>query len=505
MSAAEILLVVLYFVVLGGLCTLGAHRAFTVYLCRKHRRVIERAARPLARFSESELPRITVQLPLYNEATVAARLIEAAGNLDYPSDRLEIQVLDDSTDETRAIAQKKVEELRRRGVDALYVRRPNREGYKAGALDFGLQTSKGEFVAMFDADFIPQPTFLRDIIDHFVDPKVGMVQTRWAHMNRESNLLTQIQALMLDGHHLVENCARFGAGCYFNFAGTGGMWRRKAIDAAGGWEHDTLTEDLDLSYRAQMAGYQFVYRPDVLTPSELPEDISALRAQQHRWAKGTVQTARKLLPRVMKHEPMSIHQRVEAAFHMLPHFAYPLMMLLSILLLPALVLLPAADVRTMMLVDLPLCFGATGSIAAFYALAETSQGRSAWGALKRLPILIGLGAGMSPHLSRAVWSGLNHMSGEFVRTPKRGENSGRYKMGAKLPLVELCLMMLTGASVVAAFETGHWFAAPFAILFTWGHAYVATMVLKEQLLPASSLGSGSGGALGDDRPLVKAA
>ena len=217
MSAAEILLVVLYFVVLGGLCTLGAHRAFTVYLCRKHRRVIERAARPLARFSESELPRITVQLPLYNEATVAARLIEAAGNLDYPSDRLEIQVLDDSTDETRAIAQKKVEELRRRGVDALYVRRPNREGYKAGALDFGLQTSKGEFVAMFDADFIPQPTFLRDIIDHFVDPKVGMVQTRWAHMNRESNLLTQIQALMLDGHHLVENCARFGAGCYFNF------------------------------------------------------------------------------------------------------------------------------------------------------------------------------------------------------------------------------------------------------------------------------------------------
>jgi hypothetical protein len=505
MSAAEIILVVLYFIVLGGLCTLGAHRAVTVYLCRKHRRFIERAARPVARFNEAELPRITVQLPLYNEATVAARLIEAAGRIDYPSDRLEIQVLDDSSDETRVIAAKKVDELRARGIDARYVRRPTREGYKAGALDYGLATSKGEFIAMFDADFVPQPSFLRDIVHHFVDPKVGMVQTRWAHINREANLLTQVQALMLDGHHLVENCARFATGCYFNFAGTGGMWRRKAIDDAGGWEHDTLTEDLDLSYRAQMAGYQFIYRPDVQTPSELPEDISALRAQQHRWAKGTVQTARKLLPRVMKHEPMTTHQRVEAAFHMLPHFAYPLMMLLSILLLPALVLLPAADVRTMMLVDLPLCFGATGSIAAFYALAETSQGRSAWGALKRLPILIGLGAGMSPHLSRAVWSGLNHMSGEFVRTPKRGENSSRYKMAARLPLVELVLMVLTGASVIAAFETGHWFAAPFALLFTWGHAYVATMVLKEQFLAAPSMGAETGAALGDEGPLAKAA
>jgi hypothetical protein len=506
MSIAEITLVFLYFVVLAGLCTLGAHRAVTVYLCRKHRRTIERAARPLARFSEAELPRITIQLPLYNEATVAARLIEAAGRLDYPADRLEIQVLDDSSDETRVIASQKVEELRARGIDAVYVRRPTREGYKAGALDYGLVSSKGEFIAMFDADFVPQASFLRDIVDHFVDPKVGMVQTRWAHMNRDANLLTQIQALMLDGHHLVENCARFGSGCYFNFAGTGGMWRRKAIDAAGGWEHDTLTEDLDLSYRAQMAGYQFVYRPDVLTPSELPEDISALRAQQHRWAKGTVQTARKLLPRVMKHEPMTLHQRVEAAFHMLPHFAYPLMLLLSMLLLPALVLLPAADVRTMMLVDLPLCFGATGSIAAFYAMAETSQGRSAWGAIKRLPILIGLGAGMAPHLSRAVWSGLRHMSGEFVRTPKRGEGAGRYKMGAKLPLVEMALAAVCGASVLAAFETGHWFAAPFAALFTWGYAYVATQVLKEQFLSAP--GALQDAQLGDgleEQPLAKAA
>jgi len=301
MSVTEVILVSLYFLVLAGLCTLGAHRAFTVYLCRKHRRVIERHQKPVALFKESELPFITVQLPLYNEATVTARLIEAAGRFDYPKQRFEIQVLDDSNDETRSIASKKVDELNARGIQATYVRRPDRHGYKAGALDFGLKTARGELIAMFDADFIPRPGFLRDIVHHFVEPKVGMVQTRWAHLNRDTNLLTRVQAMMLDGHHLVENCARFGSGCYFNFAGTGGMWRRAAIDAAGGWEHDTLTEDLDLSYRAQMAGYQFIYRPDVLTPSELPEDVSALRAQQHRWAKGTVQTARKLLPRVVNH------------------------------------------------------------------------------------------------------------------------------------------------------------------------------------------------------------
>ncbi len=504
MSLTEIILVSLYFLVLAGLCTLGAHRAVTVYLCRKNRRVIERHQRPVARFSEAELPVITIQLPLYNEATVAARLIEAAGRFDYPKDRFEIQVLDDSSDETRTIAAQKVEELVARGVDAHYVRRSDRHGYKAGALDFGLRTAKGELVAMFDADFIPRPSFLRDVVHHFVEPKVGMVQTRWAHLNRDTNLLTKVQALMLDGHHLVENCARFGSGCYFNFAGTGGMWRRQAIDDAGGWEHDTLTEDLDLSYRAQMKGYQFIYRPDVLTPSELPEDVSALRAQQHRWAKGTVQTARKLLPIVVHHPGLSTHQRIEAAFHMLPHFAYPLMVLLSVLLLPALVLLPAADVRTMMLVDLPLCFGATGSIAMFYATAETSQGRSAWGAVKMLPILIGLGAGLAPHLSGAVWSGLNHMSGEFVRTPKKGEKAGRYRMGARLPLVEMSLFVLCFVAALASIETGHWFAAPFALLFSWGHGYVAYLVLREQFLPATrELRSGAESL--EDSPLAKAA
>jgi glycosyltransferase involved in cell wall biosynthesis len=418
---------------------------------------------------------------LYNEATVVERLLTAAGSIDYPRDRLEIQVLDDSSDETRVIAQRQVQALCDQGIDAVYVRRPNRHGYKAGALDYGLARAKGELVAVFDADFIPQPRFLRDVVGHFNDPGVGMVQTRWGHLNRDNSLLTGVQALMLDGHHLVENRARCAAGCFFNFSGTGGIWRRQAINDAGGWEHDTLTEDLDLSYRAQLAGWRFVYRADVVTPSELPEDMSALRAQQYRWAKGTVQTARKLLPRIIKAD-IGEMRRLEAIFHMTPHFAYPLMMLLSVLLLPALWLMPATDLRTMLVIDLPLCIGATGSLVTFYAAAERAQNRSAWGAIKRMPALIALGAGLSPHLSKAVFEGLRAMAGEFVRTPKRGERLGRYRQRAQWPWVESVLAMLSLSSVMVAFQTSHWFAIPFAGLFAWGYGYVATRVTYEQLL-----------------------
>jgi cellulose synthase/poly-beta-1,6-N-acetylglucosamine synthase-like glycosyltransferase len=475
----QILLLVAYCSVLVVLCTYGVHRAHLVYQCWRHRRRIQVGERPVP-VAEEQLPTVTVQLPIFNEATVAARLIEATGNLDYPAHKLEIQVLDDSTDETVRIAREAVDALVARGIDAQHVRRPNRHGYKAGALDYGLGTAKGELIAIFDADFVPQTSFLKDIVGHFQEPRIGMVQTRWGHMNRDASLFTQIQALMLDGHHMVENRARFGAGNLFNFSGTGGMWRRAAIEAAGGWQHDTLTEDLDLSYRAQMAGYRFVYRSDVLTPSELPEDMSAFRAQQFRWAKGTVQTARKLLKRVATSE-LSFSQRLEACFHMLPHFAYPMMVLLSLLLLPALIFMPATDVTTMLLIDLPLCMGATGSIATFYITAEVAQGRSGWGAAKRLPALIALGAGLAPHLTAAVFDGLTKMAGEFVRTPKRGSVAGRYFQHAKLPLAEMALTLISAASVVASVQTAHYFATPFALLFMLGYGYVAGQVLLEQL------------------------
>jgi cellulose synthase/poly-beta-1,6-N-acetylglucosamine synthase-like glycosyltransferase len=428
------------------------------------------------------LPTVTVQLPIYNEATVVQRLLEAASRLDYPRDKLEIQVLDDSDDETRVLAEGVVDRLRDEGLDINYVRRASREGYKAGALDYGLRTARGELIAIFDADFVPPPDFLKATVGHFRQSNVGMVQARWGHLNRDTSLLTGLQALMLDGHHLVENRARYATGCYFNFSGTAGIWRRQAIEEAGGWEHDTLTEDLDLSYRAQLAGWRFVYRPDVVAPSELPEDVFAFRAQQYRWAKGTVQTARKVLPGVLS-STMSRTQRLEALFHLTPHFAYPLMLLLSLLLPFALVMLPVADNwLALLIVDVPLSFGATGSLAALYASANRAQGRPVGEALMRLPALMALGIGLSPYLSRAVLEGLTQDAGEFVRTPKRGLRASRYRQRrAPLPVPELLLALVSVGSVVVSLETDHFLATPFALLFALGYSYMAGLMTIEQL------------------------
>jgi glycosyltransferase involved in cell wall biosynthesis len=481
-----------YFAVLGFLAMYGLHRSHLVITCLRHGRAL-RAMKdevpPLPHDAPlASVPHVTVQLPLYNEATVAARLLEHIARTDYPREKLEIQVLDDSTDETRALVRSLVAKLQEPGegedgtpLDIVYIHRVDREGYKAGALDAGLKVAKGDLVAVFDADFLPQPDFLRALVPHFMnDPKVGMVQARWGHLNREHSLLTRTQALMLDGHHLVENRARSAAGWLFNFSGTGGMWRKQAIWTSGGWQHDTLTEDLDLSYRAQLAGWKFVYRESVVTPAELPEDVSAFRAQQYRWAKGTVQTARKLLRRVMT-APLTPMQRIEAFFHLTPHFAYPLMVFLSVLLLPALILMPATNARAMIIIDLPLCIGTTGSLAAFYSMAMTAQGGSRWSALKQLPALLALGAGLAPHLSKAVFEGLQSMAGEFVRTPKKGVAQGRYRAPADLPLVEIGLCIVSLGSTVAALETGHWFATPFAMLFTFGYGYVAALVASEEM------------------------
>jgi cellulose synthase/poly-beta-1,6-N-acetylglucosamine synthase-like glycosyltransferase len=482
----HLVLCVAYFAVLGLLSMYGLHRSHLVLTVLRKRRRIDAIKRGVAPLTDAELadgeglPHVTIQLPLYNEATVAARLLDHVAGIQYPRERLEIQVLDDSTDETRALVRDYVETLRETGLDVTYLHRVDRSGYKAGALDAGLKVAKGELVAIFDADFLPQPDFLRSLVRHFTtDAKVGMVQARWGHLNREHSLLTRTQALMLDGHHLVENRARAGAGWLFNFSGTGGMWRKEAIESAGGWQHDTLTEDLDLSYRAQIAGWKFVYREDVVTPAELPEDISAFRAQQYRWAKGTVQTARKLMGRVMRSN-LTLSQRTEAFFHLTPHFAYPLMVVLSVLLLPALLLMPATNTAMMLAIDLPLCIGTTGSLAAFYVMAEVAQGRRRRDALRQLPALLALGAGLAPHLTKAVVDGLFSMAGEFVRTPKKGTETGRYWARADVPMVEIALAIISTATVVASIQTRHWFATPFAMLFAAGYSYVAFFVGSEQ-------------------------
>jgi len=478
----SIILCVMYFSVLAVLSAYGLHRAHLVYLCWKNRRVIERVPELAPRRADAELPMVTIQLPIFNESTVVVRLLESVAKMDYPKNRLQLQVLDDSTDETVAIARDEVEKLRKRGFDAEYVHRVDRVGYKAGALDNGLKTAKGDLIAIFDADFVCSPDFVRAIVGHFEDPKIGCVQARWAHLNRDASLLTKIQALMLDGHHMVENRARFGAGLLFNFSGTGGMWRRVAIADAGGWQHDTLTEDLDLSYRAQLRGWRFIYRPDVVSPAELPEDIAALRAQQHRWAKGTVQTARKLLGRVVsKDSGLTLSQRLEALFHMTPHFAYPLMVMLSLLLLPILLTVEATNWKIMLLIDLPMCMAPVGSLASFYMLAEASQGRSRLGAIKLLPALIALGAGLAPHLTLAVNDGLRSGGGEFVRTPKHGNSRGRYKAMSSLPLGELGLALVSATSAVMSLVMGHWFVFPFVSLFTLGYAHIAILVITDHL------------------------
>jgi cellulose synthase/poly-beta-1,6-N-acetylglucosamine synthase-like glycosyltransferase len=483
------LIAVPYVCILVLLAVYGLHRSQLVFLLRKYRSKIAAPPPPIARDARPEgLPHVTVQLPLFNEPDVVEQLLEAVARLEYPREKLEIQVLDDSTDDTRELARAKVESLARRGIDAVYIHRKDRTGFKAGALDYGQRMAKGELIAVFDADFIPQPDFLRAVVPHFDDAKIGCVQARWGHMNRDHSLLTKIESLMLDGHHMVENGARYGSGRFFNFSGTGGIWRREAITAAGGWQHDTLTEDLDLSYRAQLAGYRFVYRVDHVTPAELPEEMEAFRAQQFRWAKGTVQTARKLLGRVWARKDLPFHVRSEAIFHMTPHFAYPLMLFLSVFLLPMLIVMPASDPRSLLLVDIPLMFGSTGSVVAFYVMADVSQGRSALGALVKLPALMGLGCGMSPYLTKAVFEGMGNVTGEFVRTPKKGDKTAtvqRYHARTRIPWVELVLSAQNFIAVFVAIQTQHILAAPFALMFAMGYAWVGGSVLRERMFVAN--------------------
>lgn len=359
-------------------------------------------------------PTVTVQLPVYNERLVVERLIVATGRIDYPRDRLVVQVLDDSTDDTTAVVAAAVAGLRDQGVDAVHLRRGHRTGFKAGALAAGLAASPSELIAVFDADFIPTPDFLRGAIPWFADPGVGMVQGRWGHLNASESWLTVAQSILLDGHFAVEHAARHRSGRWFNFNGTAGIWRRAAIESAGGWHHDTLTEDLDLSYRAQLAGWRFVYDHDLVVPAELPDTMAAFKAQQRRWATGSVQTARKLLGRIWR-SPAPMGTRLEATAHLVGNAAYPLIVVLC-LGLPLAALAPRADAWW---VGLALIVAGTLPVVAFYAAAILATDRSRT-RLAAIPVALALGAGMSVNQTGAVLAGFRGAVGTFVRTPKRG-------------------------------------------------------------------------------------
>ena len=341
-NAFDTAMLIPYFIVMIILAFYGIHRYQLVWLYLKNKKNAAKWDEPPMRFAEGQLPFVTIQLPIFNEQFVIDRLIDAVCKLDYPRDRFEIQVLDDSTDETTEVAREIVERYARGFAGMapqpiVYLHRSNRHGYKAGALDKGLDVARGEFVAIFDADFVPPRQWVMQVIHHFAQPEIGMVQTRWTHLNRNYSFLTQVEAILLDGHFVLEHGGRSRAGVFFNFNGTAGMWRRETISTAGGWQHDTLTEDTDLSYRAQLVGWQFKYLQDVECPAELPIEMTAFKTQQARWAKGLIQTGKKILPRVLKSDA-PWHTKLEAWYHLTANISYPLMIVLSVLLMPAMII-----------------------------------------------------------------------------------------------------------------------------------------------------------------------
>ncbi|MGD0469065.1 MAG: cellulose synthase family protein [Terriglobales bacterium] len=494
-NAFDLALLIPYFVVLIVLATYGGHRYWLVYLYYKNQK--NKTTEPAAHFHFDDLPRVTVQLPIFNEQYVVERLLDAVCRLDYPQEKLDIQLLDDSTDETVEVARLLVDRYATLGYPVTYLHRDNREGYKAGALAEGLKTAKGEFIAIFDADFVPPPDFLLKCIHHFTDPKVGMVQTRWTHINRNYSLLTQVEAILLDGHFVLEHSGRARSGVFFNFNGTAGMWRRCAIDEAGGWEHDTLTEDTDLSYRAQLKGWKFLYLQDVECPAELPVEMTAFKTQQARWAKGLIQVSKKILPQVLKSD-VSRHQKIEAVYHLTANISYPLMIVLSVLLMPAMIIRFYQGWFQMLYIDLPLFLASTFSISSFYLVSQKELFPKSWlRSLLYLPILMSLGIGLTITNTIAVLEALVGRQTAFVRTPKYRVESKKDRVGAKkyrkrlgwVPWIELLIGAYFALAVFYAIENENYFTVPFLLLFVIGYWVTGLMSLLQGRFAGLSMGS----------------
>lgn len=494
-NAFDMALLIPYFVVLILLASYGVHRYILVYLYYKHRK--KRTTDPPGHFSD--LPRVTVQLPIFNERFVVERLLDAICRMNYPPDKLDIQVLDDSTDETQAVARDLVERYATRGCPISYHHRSNREGYKAGALAEGMQTSKGEFIAIFDADFVPSEDFLLRTIHHFTEPGIGMVQTRWTHINRHYSFLTEVEAILLDGHFVLEHSGRACSDLFFNFNGTAGVWRRSAIEQAGGWQHDTLTEDTDLSYRAQLKGWKFVYLQDVECPAELPVEMTAFKTQQARWAKGLIQTGKKILPQVLKSD-QPFHVKFEAWYHMTANISYPLMIVLSVLLLPAMIIRFYQGWFQMLYIDLPLFMASTFSISSFYLVSQRELFPRRWPrAILYLPFLMALGIGLTITNTIAVLEALVGKQTAFARTPKYHVESKKDKIRASkyrrrlgwVPWVELLIGAYFALTVYYALDNENYITVPFLILFVVGYWYTGLMSLLQGRFSGLTLGTES--------------
>ncbi len=420
----KIAFVTVYVIILFTVAFYGFHRYILVYLYIKHK---NNSYKPKAHWTD--LPRVTVQLPMYNEDIVAERIIKATCQIDYPLDKLDIQVLDDSTDQSADIAQAAVDEMVAKGFPVTYIHRDNRVGYKAGALEAGLKVAKGDYIAIFDADFVPPKDILHNVIDFFTDDQIGCVQVRWDHLNRDASLLTKSQAIFLDGHFVIEHTARNRSGRFMHFNGTAGVWRRSTIGDAGGWQHDTVTEDLDLSYRAQVKGWQFIYLPQFCAPAELPPEMIGFKQQAHRWTKGSMQTCIKLLPGILKSKHLSRRIKSEAFFHLTNTVVYPMMVLLTIMMYPAFIYADGPIKHytwSNSLFTVSLFVLATCSASTFFVFAQKELfGKQAgWKSFIYQPFLMALGIGVSINNAKAVidaiWTAINRKPSEFVRTPKYG-------------------------------------------------------------------------------------
>jgi cellulose synthase/poly-beta-1,6-N-acetylglucosamine synthase-like glycosyltransferase len=492
-NAFDTAMLIPYFVVMIILAFYGIHRYQLVWLYFKNKKNAAKWSEPPMRFAEGQLPFVTIQLPIFNEQFVIDRLIDAVCRLEYPRDRFEIQLLDDSTDETIGVAQAIVERYARGFAGMapqpiVYLHRSNRHGYKAGALDKGLEVARGEFVAIFDADFVPPPQWVMQVIHHFAEPGIGMVQTRWTHLNRNYSFLTQVEAILLDGHFVLEHGGRSRAGVFFNFNGTAGMWRRETISTAGGWQHDTLTEDTDLSYRAQLVGWQFKYLQDVECPAELPIEMTAFKTQQARWAKGLIQTGKKILPRVLKSDA-PWHTKLEAWYHLTANISYPLMIVLSVLLMPAMIIRSWQGLLQMLLIDFPLFIASTMSVSTFYLVSQKELYPKSWymSALY-IPFVMALGGvGLTITNTKAVLEALFGVKSAFARTPKysvkkKGERTQakvyRKRLGI-VPWIELAIGCYFAWTVYYAVTTENFFTVPFLLLFVFGYWYTGLLSLLQ--------------------------
>ncbi len=480
-SSSYLIWTICYLSVLFGLSAYGIHRYVIIYLFLKNRK---NEPQPVARFVT--LPKVTMQLPIFNEIYVVERLLKSVSEIDYPRELLQIQVLDDSTDDTRQITSTVAEDLRSRGFNVELIQRTDRLGFKAGALAAGLESAEGDFVCILDADFVPPPDLVRKTIDFFTDPKVGMIQTRWGHLNRGYSLLTRVQAMFLDGHLLLEQTARSRSGRFFNFNGTAGLWRKSCIQEAGGWQHDTLTEDLDLSYRAQLAGWKFVFLTNVVTPAELPVDMNGFKSQQHRWTKGSIQTCKKLLPTIWRSRlPLVI--KLEATGHLTSNFAYLLLACLCVLLHPA-TGGPQGWLRTF-LIDVPIFLTASMSVAVFYICAQRELHPRTWmKEILLLPCLLGLGVGLSLNNARAVLEAVFNHKSDFARTPKYGIERKSQPLKSLLPIAEIGFAIYFTYFVWFAISHRQYLSVPFLLMFQGGFLYVSLCSLV-QWWPKFNLGS----------------